>query len=98
MLEDLIKIIRLNKKKDVKKSYTSLLINSGLANCVDKMQEEFEELIVALNNSENQVHEAADLIYHFLVTLESANIKFEDVLIELKKRTSQSGISEKQNR
>ena len=37
MIEDLIKIIRLNKKKSVKESYTSFLINSGLENCVGKI-------------------------------------------------------------
>jgi phosphoribosyl-ATP pyrophosphohydrolase len=33
-----------------------------------------------------------------LVTLEAANIKFEDVLEELEKRKKQSGIEEKNNR
>tara|TARA_B110000285_G_C14501028_1_gene328114 strand:- start:132 stop:428 length:297 start_codon:yes stop_codon:yes gene_type:complete len=98
MIEDLIKIIRINKNKDNKKSYTSFLINGGLNKCIGKMQEEFDEFKVALNKNENEIHEAADLIYHFLVTLEAANIKFEDVLIELKKRTKESGISEKKNR
>jgi len=62
------------------------------------MEEEFAELIEAINENKNQVHEAADLIYHLLVTLEAANIKFEDVLDELKKRTNQSGLNEKKNR
>jgi phosphoribosyl-ATP pyrophosphohydrolase len=62
------------------------------------MQEEFDELKEALNNNSNIVHEAADTIYHFLVTLEVANIKFEDVLNELEKRKNLSGIEEKNNR
>ena len=74
------------------------MINSGLGNCVSKMQEEFDELVEAINKDKNQVHEAADLIYHFLVTLEAANIKFEDVVSELKKRTKQSVLSEQDNR
>ena len=45
-----------------------------------------------------QFHEAADTIYHLLVTLEVANIKFEDVLKELENRKNQSGIEEKNNR
>ena len=44
------------------------------------------------------VHEAADTIYHLLVTLEAADIKFEDVLKELENRKKQSGIEEKNNR
>jgi len=44
------------------------------------------------------VHETADVIYHLLVSLEIANIKFEDVLAELENRKKQSGIDEKNNR
>ena len=51
--------------------------------CIDKMEEEFDELKEALNDKSNIVHEAADTIYHILVTLEAADIKFEDVLKEL---------------
>jgi phosphoribosyl-ATP pyrophosphohydrolase len=62
------------------------------------MQEEFDELKEALNENSNIVDEAADTIYHLLVTLEAANIKFEDVLKELKNRKKQSGIHEKNSR
>ena len=98
MLEDLIKIIRERKKSDVDKSYTKQLISSGLEKCIDKLEEEFDELKEALNKKDNQVHETADLIYHLLVTLEAADVKFEDVLKELEKRKGLSGIEEKKNR
>ena len=98
MLEDLIKIIRDTKKSDVDKSYTKQLISSGLEKCIDKLEEEFDELKEALNKKDNQVHETADLIYHLLVTLEVADVKFEDVLKELEKRKGISGIEEKKNR
>ena len=99
MLENLIKTIRERKKESKDKSYTSFLLSGGLTKCIDKMQEEFNELTEALkDNNSNVVHEAADTIYHLLVTLESANIKFEDVLKELENRKSQSGITEKNNR
>ena len=62
------------------------------------MEEEFGELKESLNNNSNIVHEAADTIYHLLVTLEAANIKFEDVLKELEDRKKHSGIEEKKNR
>ena len=80
MLENLVKTIRKRKNQREDKSYTSSLLSSGLAKCIDKMQEEFGELTEALNDNSNIVHEAADTIYHLLVTLEAANIKFEDVL------------------
>ena len=97
-LINLVKTIRDRKNKDEDKSYTSLLLSSGLSKCIDKMEEEFGELKEALNDNSNIVHEAADTIYHLLVTLEAANIKFEDVLEELEKRKKQSGIEEKNNR
>ena len=62
------------------------------------MEEEFDELKEALNNKSNVIHESADLIYHILVALEVADIKFEDVLKELENRKKQSGIEEKNNR
>ena len=97
-LLNLVNIIRERKNKDKDKSYTSLLLSGGLSKCIDKMEEEFGELKEALNDKSNEVHEAADIIYHLLVTLEAANIKFEDVLQELENRKNQSGIEEKNNR
>ena len=98
MLEDLIKIIRERKKSKTEESYTKKLISSGLPKCVDKLQEEFDELKEALTEDRsNIVHETADTIYHLLVALEVANIKFEDVLEELENRKKHSGIEEKKN-
>ena len=98
MLENLVKTIRKRKNQREDKSYTSSLLSGGLAKCIDKMQEEFGELTEALNDNSNIVHEAADTIYHLLVTLEAANIKFEDVLKELEDRKKQSGVEEKNDR
>ena len=99
MLEDLIKVIRERKKSKADNSYTKQLISSGLPKCIDKLQEEFDELKDALNEDKsNIVHEAADVLYHLLVSLEAANIKFEDVLVELENRKKQSGIEEKKSR
>jgi len=97
-LVNLVKIIRDRKNKDEDKSYTSLLLSGGLSKCIDKMEEEFSEFKEALNDNSNIVHEAADIIYHLLVTLEAADIKFEDVLKELENRKKLSGIEEKNNR
>ena len=97
-LINLVKTIRDRRNKDDDKSYTAFLLSGGLIKCIDKMQEEFDELKEALNENSNIVHEAADTIYHLLVTLEAADIKFEDVLKELENRKKQSGIEEKNNR
>ena len=97
-LEALVKTIRDRRNRDSDKSYTSSLLSGGLSKCIDKMQEEFGELIEALRDNSNVVHEAADTIYHILVALEAADIKFEDVLKELENRKKQSGIEEKNSR
>jgi len=97
-LMNLVKTIRDRKEKNENKSYTSSLLAGGLTKCIDKMEEEFGELKEALNDNSNIVHEAADTIYHLLVTLEVADIKFEDVLKELENRKKQSGIEEKNSR
>ena len=99
MLDSLVKIIRDRKKSDISKSYTRKLLDQGIEECIEKLQEEFDELKFALKYEKtNIVHETSDLIYHLLVSLESAGIKFEDVLIELEKRKKQSGIDEKKSR
>ena len=97
-LINLVKIIRDRKNKEEDKSYTSSLLTGGLSKCIDRMEEEFGELKEALNDNSNIVHEAADTIYHLLVTLEAADIKFEDVLRELENRKKESGIEEKNKR
>jgi len=94
----MIKIIRDRKNQDDDKSYTSSLLSGGLSKCIDKMEEEFGELKKSLNDKSNIVHEAADTIYHILVTLEAADVKFEDILKELENRKKQSGLEEKKNR
>ena len=97
-LINLVEIIRDRKNKNESKSYTASLLSGGLSKCIDKMEEEFSELKEALNDNSNIVHEAADTIYHILVVLEAADIKFEDVLKELEDRKKKSGVEEKNNR
>ena len=53
------------------------------------------ELEDAIKNKKNSVHETADVIYHLLVSLESAGVNFNDIITELKKRESSSGFEEK---
>ena len=55
-------------------------------------------LKMLLKIKKNSIHESADVIYHLLVTLESAGINFDDIIRELKKREEISGFEEKRNR
>ncbi|MDA9090353.1 phosphoribosyl-ATP diphosphatase [Pelagibacteraceae bacterium] len=84
-LEELVKIIRSKKKDLSKKSYTNQLLNDKKLS-VAKVKEEINELIEAIEENTNTVHESADVFYHLLVYLEINNIKVEDVMLELKKR------------
>ena len=97
-IEKLVRTIRLRKESDVKSSYTSFLLSEGNDYCLNKLKEEVDELKDAIKNKKNTVHEAADVIYHLLVTLESAGVNFNDIITELKKREGISGFEEKRNR
>ena len=84
-LEELVNVIRDRKNSNSEKSYTNKLLNDKKMN-VAKVNEEVKELIEAIEKNDNQVHEAADVLYHLLVLLEGSGIKIEDVMKELKKR------------
>jgi phosphoribosyl-ATP pyrophosphohydrolase len=84
-LEQLIQTIREKKNSSPDKSYTNKLLNDKSLN-VTKVKEEIGELIEAVEQDSNKIHEAADVIYHLMVYLEANNIKVEDVMSELKKR------------
>ena len=84
-LEELIKIIRERKNSSPDQSYTNKLLNNKNLS-VSKVKEEIGELIEAVEENSNKIHEAADVIYHLMVYLEANNIKVEDIMEELKKR------------
>jgi len=98
IIEKLVKTIKSRKGNNVKSSYTSFLLSKGNDYCLNKLKEEVTELEDAIKNKKNTVHETADVIYHLLVTLESAGINFDDIIKELKKREDTSGFEEKRNR
>ena len=84
-LEELIAVIRQRKTSKVEESYTKkLLSNKKLS--IEKVKEEITELIEAIENDNNKVHEAADVLYHLMVLLEANGIKIENVMDELNKR------------
>ena len=85
IFEDLIKLARDRKDKPVKDSYTNkLLSDKSLSKA--KVLEEIDELIEAVEQDTNKIHEAADVFYHLIMYLEANNIKVEDVMAELDKR------------
>ena len=84
-LENLIKLARERKSSPVDGSYTNkLLTDKSLSK--SKVLEEVDELIEAVDENSNKIHEAADVFYHLLMYLEANEIKIEDVMSELDKR------------
>ncbi len=85
ILENLIKLARDRKSSPVEGSYTNkLLTDKSLSKA--KVLEEVNELIEAVEENSNKIHEAADVFYHLLMYLEANDIKIEDVMSELEKR------------
>ena len=84
-LENLIKLARERKSSPVEGSYTNkLLTDKSLSKA--KVLEEINELIDAVEENSNIIHEAADVFYHLLMYLEANEIKIEEVMSELEKR------------
>ena len=50
------------------------------------------------NDRTNLTYESADVLYHLLVVLKIAGIPLQDVMAELERRTTQSGLKEKASR
>ena len=84
-LENLFNLARERKKSPVDGSYTNKLLNDKTLS-KEKVLEEINELIEAVENNSNKIHEAADVFYHLIMYLEANNIKIEEVMSELEKR------------
>ena len=89
-------------------SYTSSLFRGGIEMIAAKLSEETEELIESANTTlhcvngeaakNHLIHEAADLMYHFLVLLAARNVTLYEVERELERRFGVSGLTEKATR
>lgn len=85
ILDDLVTLARERKSNPVQGSYTNkLLEDKSLAK--EKVLEEINELIEAVEQDSNKIHEAADVFYHLLIYLEANEIKIEEVMAELENR------------
>ena len=88
-LENLFKLARERKKNPIKGSYTNkLLTDKSLSKA--KVLEEINELIEAIEEDTNKIHEAADVLYHLIMYLEANEIKIEDILKELENRKNKT--------
>lgn len=84
----------LEKKADpVEGSYTAYLFENGTDKIAKKLIEEAGEVIIAAKNKDKEelVNEFGDLFYHCLVLMADQNVPLEDVLAELRNRSSKKG-------
>ena len=84
-LENLIKLARERKSVPLEGSYTNKLLTDKVLSKA-KVLEEVDELIEAVEEDTNKIHEAADVFYHLLIYLEANDVKIEEVMQELEKR------------
>ena len=84
-LENLIKLARERKSVPLEGSYTNKLLTDKTLSKA-KVLEEVNELIEAIEEDTNKIHEAADVFYHLLMYLEANDVKIEEVMQELENR------------
>ncbi len=90
-------MIKARRDAGAEASYTKSLLDAGTARVAKKFGEEAVELVIAAVEGAPGplAAEAADVLYHLLVLLESTGVALPDVLAELERRTAQSGHAEK---
>jgi phosphoribosyl-ATP pyrophosphohydrolase len=100
-LADLAAIIRERAKNgSPETSHTAKLLSEGVARTAKKFGEEAVEALLAAvtQDKAHLVSETGDVLYHLLVMLEARGVTLDEVMAELEKRTSQSGVAEKAKR
>jgi phosphoribosyl-ATP pyrophosphohydrolase len=100
VLEQLAATIRARRAAAPDSSYTRQLLDAGPIRCARKLGEEAIETVMAGAGESDEAlkEEAADLLYHLLVLLESRGVAISDVLEVLEKRSGVSGLKEKADR
>ena len=84
-LKKLEEIIKERKNNTAAASYTSSLFANGINKIAQKVGEEAVELIIESkdNNEEKFLNEAADLLFHYLVLLQSKDFTIDNVIEKL---------------
>jgi len=96
-LQRLAATVRARRTEAAGKSYTRQLLDAGPERCARKFGEEAIETVIAGLGQDDDalMQEAADLLFHLIVLLESRNIDFESVVKVLESREGVSGLAEK---
>ena len=104
MTDDILKrlaaTISARRNESAERSYTRQLLDSGPKRCAKKLGEETVETVIAALAEDDTAlkNEAADVIYHLLVLLESRKVSIDEVLAVLENRMGTSGLAEKASR
>jgi phosphoribosyl-ATP pyrophosphohydrolase len=99
-LETLEQIVRDRSAAGAEASYTRKLLDKGVVHVAKKLGEEGVELALAAAAQDRTavISEAADVLYHLAVLLRARDIPLAEVMVELDRRTAQSGLQEKAGR
>ena len=99
-IEKLAAIVAARASASPDSSYTAKLLHAGTDKCIKKFGEEAIELALAAASKDkaHTAQEAADVIYHLLVLLQSSGVSLNEVEKILTARESQSGLQEKASR
>ena len=99
-LDDLALTIAARASADPDSSWTAKLLAKGPDKCAEKFGEEAVEAIIETvkGDRERLTSEAADVLFHLLVMLQSRGVALDDVMAELARRQGTSGLSEKASR
>lgn len=96
-LETLAQTIKQRSEANPESSWTAKLLSKGPEKCAEKFGEEAVEAIIEAVKGDRQrlASEAADVLFHLLVMLQSRQVSLDEVLAELERRSGKSGIAEK---
>ena len=99
-LDRLAALITARRQAASDTSYTRQLLDAGPERCAKKFGEEAVEAVIAAVGNDLTAFkgEAADVLYHLVVLLESRGVPLADVCATLEKRMGQSGLDEKAQR
>jgi phosphoribosyl-ATP pyrophosphohydrolase len=96
-LDDLAALIAARADADPDSSWTAKLLAKGPEKCAEKFGEEAIEAIIEAVKGDRAAltSEAADVLFHLLVMLQSRDVALADVMAELARRQGTSGLAEK---
>lgn len=101
-LTELEELLNQRKSADPTQSYVAGMHSAGLDAMLLKLNEETGEMMLAsrdfASGGEHRpqlLHEAADVLFHWLLALSHQNVQLQEVIATLKARQGQRGLVEK---